>query len=62
MEQLRELQYPDTPTVRISETFNEPTMATDLLEHNLTKLNRLVQKGRMSYRSNETNLLRAINE
>lgn len=62
MAQLRELQYPGIPAVRVSETFNEPTLATDLLEHDLSKLNRLVQKGRESYRKNEVGLLAAINQ
>jgi len=54
METLRNILFSDIPTIRISDTFNEPAMATDLLEHDLTKLNRLVQKGRLSFASHET--------
>jgi predicted acylesterase/phospholipase RssA len=56
MEVLRSILFKDVPTIRISEAFVEPEMATDLLEHDLTKLNRLVQKGRLSYRKNEDKL------
>lgn len=53
METLRFILFGNVKTVRISETFNEPEMATDLLEKNLKKLNRLVQKGRDSFAKNE---------
>jgi uncharacterized protein len=56
MEVLRSVLFRDVPTIRISDTFVEPTMATDLLEHDLNKLNRLVQKGRLSYAAHETKL------
>lgn len=56
MEVLRKILFKDVPTVRISEAFVEPEMATDLLEHDLKKLNRLVQKGRLSYAKNESQL------
>ena len=56
MEVLRSVLFSDIPTVRICETFNEPTMATDLLEHDLSKLNRLVQKGRISFGIHEVRL------
>jgi hypothetical protein len=49
MEVLRGILFKDVPTIRINRAFTEPAMATDLLEHNLTKLNRLIQKGRLSY-------------
>lgn len=57
MEVLRGILFKNVPTIRISEAFVEPAMATDLLEHDLTKLNRLVQKGRLSYAQNEAKLL-----
>lgn len=60
MEQLRFILFKDVPTIRISEAFAEPEMATDLLEHDLLKLNRLVQKGRISYQKNEAALLAVI--
>jgi hypothetical protein len=49
METLRFLLFKSVQSVRISDSFVEPEMATDFLEHDLTKLNRLVQKGRRSY-------------
>jgi hypothetical protein len=56
MEVLRSILFKDVPTIRISDTFVEPEMATDLLEHDLAKLNRLVQKGRLSYAKHEIQL------
>lgn len=56
MEQLSMILFKNVPMIRISETFAEPTMATDLLEHNLTKLERLLHKGRASYGKNEARL------
>ncbi len=56
MEILRGVLFKNVKTIRISETFAEPTMATDLLEHDLTKLNRLVQKGRFSFAPHEAKL------
>ena len=53
METLRDILFKDVPTIRISDAFVEPEMATDLLEHDLGKLNRLVQKGRLSYAKHE---------
>ena len=38
MDQLRRLLYSDVPTVRISDTFDKPEMATDMFEHNSAKL------------------------
>ena len=57
MEQLRVILYKNVPTIRISEAYPEPAMATDLLEHDMTKLNRLVQKGRLSYQKHEDAIL-----
>jgi uncharacterized protein len=56
MEILRRILFKDVPTIRISDSFVEPEMATDLLEHDLNKLNRLVQKGRLSFAANEVRL------
>jgi predicted acylesterase/phospholipase RssA len=57
MEQLRQLLFREVPTIRISETFAKPEMATDLLEHDLAKLDVLYRQGRESFRRNETKLL-----
>lgn len=53
MDQLRFILYKDIATVRVNDAFVEPAMATDLLEHDLAKLNRLTQKGRISYQRSE---------
>jgi uncharacterized protein len=53
MEQLRTILFKDIPTVRISDTFAEPEMATDLLEHDLKKLDMLYQRGVESYGKHE---------
>ncbi|HYR88450.1 MAG TPA: patatin-like phospholipase family protein [Terriglobia bacterium] len=56
MEQLRAILFKEIKTVRISDTFNQPEMATDLMEHNLDKLNILRQRGRDSFASREAQL------
>lgn len=56
MEQLRTILFKDIQTIRISDVFDQPEMATDLLEHNLTKLNMLRQRGRESFASRENDL------
>ena len=54
MEQLREVLFKDVPTIRISDNYVEPEMATDLMEDNLHKLGILRQRGRESFSSRET--------
>ncbi|MBC2858365.1 patatin-like phospholipase family protein [Stappia sp. 28M-7] len=49
MDQLRQLLFPNVPTVRVSDTFDKPEMATDMFEHNLKKLNLLRQQGEQSF-------------
>jgi hypothetical protein len=39
--------------VRISDTFEQPEMATDMFEHNMTKLNILRQRGAESFAKQE---------
>jgi len=53
MAQLREVLFGDIPTIRISDTFERPEMATDLLEHDLEKLNILKQRGSESFAKQE---------
>ncbi|MBS0657252.1 MAG: patatin-like phospholipase family protein [Verrucomicrobia bacterium] len=60
MEQLRAILFKEAPTVRISETFSQPEMATDLMEHDLSKLDRLYQRGRESFAANESQLRAAL--
>jgi predicted acylesterase/phospholipase RssA len=56
MEQLRTILFRDIQTIRISDTFEKPEMATDLLEHDLNKLNILRQRGSESFASREREL------
>jgi uncharacterized protein len=49
MDQLRHILFRHIPSVRISDTFEQPEMATDLFEHNMTKLNILRQRGAESF-------------
>lgn len=56
MDQLRAILFKAIPTVRISDTFERPELATDFMEHNLQKLNNLWQQGRTSYASREEDL------
>lgn len=56
MDQLRQVLFRDVPSIRISDTYVTPEMATDLLEHDLKKLGLLYQRGRESFASRETGL------
>ncbi len=53
MEQLRYVLFKEIKTVRISDTFSQPEMATDFMEHDLKKLDILWQRGRESFASQE---------
>lgn len=56
MDQLRQVLFHDVPTIRISDAYTTPEMATDLLEHDLKKLNVLFQRGCESFAGRETQL------
>lgn len=56
MEQLCHVLFSEVPTVRISDTFSTPEMATDLMEHDLKKLDILYQRGRESFARHEPTL------
>lgn len=56
MEQLRSILFSDVPSIRISDTFERPEMATDLLESDMTKLNLLRRCGRESFAKREGEL------
>ncbi|WOE77008.1 patatin-like phospholipase family protein [Pseudomonas protegens] len=56
MDQLRQILFHDVPTIRISDCYTAPEMATDLLEHDLRKLGILFQRGRESFASREEQL------
>lgn len=53
MEQLRSLLFDDVKTVRISDMFDVPDLATDFLEHDLKKLDMIWQRGRESFATRE---------
>lgn len=61
MDVLRKILFKQVPTIRISDAFVEPEMATDLMEHDPQKLNRLVQKGRLSFATHEAQLEEFLN-
>ncbi|WP_447761865.1 patatin-like phospholipase family protein [Sphingopyxis panaciterrae] len=56
MDQLRQLLFFDVPTVRISETYDKPEMATDMFEHDLEKLNLLRHNGAGSFARQENSV------
>lgn len=56
MEVLRDILFKNVQTIRLHESFVEPELATDLLEHDVNKLNRLTQKGRFSYAAQEKSI------
>lgn len=60
MDQLRNILFKNVPTVRISDTFERPEMATDLFEHDLIKLNVLRQRGMESFASREEELKKLL--
>ncbi len=56
MEQLRRILFPDVHTVRVSEAFTEPAMATDLLEYRIDKLDIIHTRGKESFGKQEADL------
>lgn len=56
MDQLRQILFNDLPTLRISDSFVQPEMATDLLESDPKKLDLLTQRGRESFATREETL------
>jgi predicted acylesterase/phospholipase RssA len=56
MDQLRFILFRHINTIRISDTFDQPEMATDLFEHDLHKLNLLRQRGVESFAKKEADL------
>jgi uncharacterized protein len=60
METLAELLFKDVQLERINDTYSTPEMATDLMEHNLTKLRLLYQRGWESFAKHENNLKKLL--
>lgn len=56
MEQLRAILFQAVQTVRVSDTFHKPEMATNFLERDLNKLDILFQSGRASFGNKESQL------
>lgn len=61
LEQLGNILFSDLPMVRINDRFSRPELATDLLEHDLTKLNILRQQGSISYAEREKDIRSLLN-
>lgn len=62
MEQLRFILFNDIQTVRINDTFQQPEMATDLLEADRKKLSLLYQRGWESFSAHEQALRKLLIE
>jgi predicted acylesterase/phospholipase RssA len=60
MDQLRLVLFKDVQTIRISDTFEQPEMATDFLEHDAKKLNLLRQRGADSFARVKADLERLL--
>ena len=61
MDQLRSLLFDDVQTVRVSDIFDVPELATDFLEHDLKKLDAIRQRGRESFAPKERLLAAMFN-
>lgn len=60
MERLRRILFPDIETIRVSEAFTEPSMATDLLEYDLKKLDLIHARGRDSFGKQEAAIRKLV--
>jgi predicted patatin/cPLA2 family phospholipase len=60
MDQLRRVLFPDVDVVRINTKYTQPEMATDMLESNMDKLEKLWGRGRDSAREEEPQLRRFL--
>lgn len=60
MDQLRQILFKNIQTVRISDTFERPELATDMFEHDLDKLNMLRQLGAASFAQHEDELAKFL--
>jgi hypothetical protein len=56
MDQLRKVLYREVPTIRISNRYTQPVMATDMFEANRDKLDLIYSRGRDSARELEPQL------
>lgn len=60
MDQLRRVLFKHVATVRVSNAYTQPEMATDLFEHDLRKLDVLWQRGRESFEEYEPALVEML--
>lgn len=60
MDQLRRVLFKQVATIRISNAYTQPEMATDLFEHDLGKLDVLWQRGRQSFEEYEPELAKML--
>ena len=60
MVQLTSVLFPELQIVRVSDTFSEPHLATDLFESDLSKLSLLRQKGSESFGRHEANIKKIL--
>lgn len=60
MNQLCRLLFKDVQTVRVSDSFNKPEMATDMFEYDLAKLNLLRQQGAESFGRQENAIVKLL--
>ena len=60
MDTLRSILYKNVQTVRVSDTYSQPEMATDLMECDLAKLNILHQRGADSYAKREAEIKKLL--
>jgi len=60
LDQLRAILYKHVPSIRISDSFSSPDMATDLFEHDSEKLNLLRLRGAESYAEKEVEIKKLI--
>ena len=56
MEQLAKVLFREVQMERVNDSFTTPDMATDLMEHNIKKLNILYQSGKKSFGDHEQKL------
>jgi patatin-like phospholipase/acyl hydrolase len=60
MQTLAGLLFKDVQLVRINDSYTTPDMATDLMEHDLTKLRELYKRGWLSFAKHENDLKKLL--
>jgi uncharacterized protein len=57
---ISKLLFPNLDMLRISDSFPEPKHGTNMFEYNLSKLNKMIQLGRLSYAKYEKEILKLL--